>query len=211
MWLVKVWDVETGRQLRIQQGHQAWVTDLLYSVAASLLFSCSLDGNVLVWSDKGKLLQVLSDLWYVFFCWCYLKCLQCCGLDIHALKWSLAIDCSFNINLQSFIHGRNKIEIWILSRGNMPEENCIFNIFLWLDGGIWRACALFGMGYERQIPNSRRDWYSTTFQMREVIFQHVYQIWCPESEDWNCKYELHFLSITAINAHRKFPGFYMNI
>ena len=85
MWLVKVWDVETGRQLRIQQGHQAWVTDLLYSVAASLLFSCSLDGNVLVWSDKGKLLQVLSELWYVFFSWCYLKLLHCWfGLDIHA-------------------------------------------------------------------------------------------------------------------------------
>ncbi|KAI5063504.1 hypothetical protein GOP47_0022051 [Adiantum capillus-veneris] len=57
---IKVWDVETGRLLRIQQGHQAWVTDLLYSYTASLLFSCSLDGNILVWSDKGKLVQMVE-------------------------------------------------------------------------------------------------------------------------------------------------------
>ncbi|KAJ7533731.1 hypothetical protein O6H91_13G061400 [Diphasiastrum complanatum] len=47
-------------QLRSQQGHQAWVTDLLYSSLVKILFSCSLDGNILAWSDKGKLLQVIE-------------------------------------------------------------------------------------------------------------------------------------------------------
>eukprot|EP00249_Psilotum_nudum_P032277 c47596_g1_i1 orf=92-544(+) len=54
---IKVWDVESGKLLRSQPGHHAWVTDLLYCDAATILFSSSLDGNILVWSDKGKLLQ----------------------------------------------------------------------------------------------------------------------------------------------------------
>ncbi|EFJ27980.1 hypothetical protein SELMODRAFT_3289, partial [Selaginella moellendorffii] len=60
--LIKIWDVESGSQIRIQEGHQAWVTDLLYSELVKILFSCSLDGKVLAWSDKGKLLQVHSSI-----------------------------------------------------------------------------------------------------------------------------------------------------
>lgn len=59
MFISKVWDIESGRQLRVQEHHTNWVMDLLYVAApVKMLFSCSLDGNVLAWNERGKLLQV---------------------------------------------------------------------------------------------------------------------------------------------------------
>ncbi|KAH9545031.1 hypothetical protein CY35_12G027600 [Sphagnum magellanicum] len=59
--LIKVWDIESGRQLRVQEHHTNWVMDLLYVAApVKMLFSCSLDGNVLAWNERGKLLQVVE-------------------------------------------------------------------------------------------------------------------------------------------------------
>ena len=56
---MQVWDIESGRQLRVQQQHKNWVMDLLYIAAPiKMLFSCSLDGNIIVWNERGRLLQV---------------------------------------------------------------------------------------------------------------------------------------------------------
>ncbi|CAM6099734.1 unnamed protein product [Calypogeia fissa] len=59
--LIKVWDSESGRLLRYQQQHSNWVMDLLFVPSpVKILFSCSLDGNIVVWSDRGRLLQVIE-------------------------------------------------------------------------------------------------------------------------------------------------------
>ncbi|KAG0571366.1 hypothetical protein KC19_VG005800 [Ceratodon purpureus] len=59
--LIKAWDIESGRQLRVQQQHTNWVMGLIYvSEPVKMLFSCSLDGNILVWNERGRLLQVIE-------------------------------------------------------------------------------------------------------------------------------------------------------
>lgn len=59
--LIKAWDTQTGQLLRKQSGHGGWVTDLLFVPELKLLFSCSIDHTIRVWSDKGKQAQVDID------------------------------------------------------------------------------------------------------------------------------------------------------
>jgi len=68
--LVKVWCSETGRLLRIQQGHKGWVSDLLFVPHVKLLFSGSVDGTVLAWSDRGHHLQTV-DFGGAVFCFAW--------------------------------------------------------------------------------------------------------------------------------------------
>ena len=56
--LIKAWDAQTGQLLRKQSGHGGWVTDLVFVPELRLLFSCSIDHTIRVWSDKGKQAQV---------------------------------------------------------------------------------------------------------------------------------------------------------
>ncbi|DBA82705.1 TPA: hypothetical protein ACH3X1_006940 [Trebouxia sp. C0004] len=56
--LIKAWDAQTGQLLRKQTGHSGWITDLLFVPELRLLFSCSIDHTIRVWSDKGKQAQV---------------------------------------------------------------------------------------------------------------------------------------------------------
>jgi WD40 repeat protein len=57
---IKAWLSETGELLRTQREHAGWVTGLTYAylkeARTSVLFSCSVDGRILVW-QKGELLQ----------------------------------------------------------------------------------------------------------------------------------------------------------
>ena len=53
---IKVWLSETGELLRTLQEHAGWVTGLVYANEVRVLFSCGVDGRILVWS-KGDLLQ----------------------------------------------------------------------------------------------------------------------------------------------------------
>ena len=53
---VKTWLSETGEHVRTLQEHKGWVTGLAFSPELRVLFSCSIDGRVLVWS-KAELLQ----------------------------------------------------------------------------------------------------------------------------------------------------------
>mmetsp|Transcript_22487 Transcript_22487/g.73031 ORF Transcript_22487/g.73031 Transcript_22487/m.73031 type:complete len:760 (+) Transcript_22487:29-2308(+) len=55
--LIKTWDADTGKLLRTLTCHKGWVTDLLFTSTAKLLFSSSVDGLVVVWSEKGRELQ----------------------------------------------------------------------------------------------------------------------------------------------------------
>eukprot|EP00898_Chlorokybus_atmophyticus_P000231 jgi/Chlat1/1208/Chrsp115S01669 len=69
---VRVWEMATMKCARTmvfvrgyacdrpRVGHKGWVTDVLWSGGVRLLFSCSIDGNVIAWSDKGKELQVVE-------------------------------------------------------------------------------------------------------------------------------------------------------
>jgi WD40 repeat protein len=53
---IKAWASETGELVRTLSEHQGWVTGLVYAVELKLLFSCSIDGRVLVW-NKAECLQ----------------------------------------------------------------------------------------------------------------------------------------------------------
>ena len=53
---IKTWLSETGEHVRTLQEHKGWVTGLAFSPELRVLFSCSIDGRILVWS-KGELLQ----------------------------------------------------------------------------------------------------------------------------------------------------------
>ena len=56
--LIKCWEEKTGTCVKILDGHGGgWVTDLLYSPSHRYLLSCGLDGGLLCWSDKGKVVQ----------------------------------------------------------------------------------------------------------------------------------------------------------
>ncbi|KAA6425225.1 MAG: hypothetical protein FRX49_04720 [Trebouxia sp. A1-2] len=72
--LIKAWDAQTGQLLRKQSGHGGWITDLLFVPELRLLFSCSIDHTIRVWSDKGKQAQVV-ELDGPLFClsWCKRK------------------------------------------------------------------------------------------------------------------------------------------
>ena len=59
--LIKAWDAQTGQLLRKQSGHGGWVTDVLFVPELKLLFSCSIDHTIRVWSDKGKQAQVIKN------------------------------------------------------------------------------------------------------------------------------------------------------
>lgn len=53
---VKTWLSETGEHVRTLAEHKGWVTGLVYATSHKVLFSCSIDGFVLVW-NKADLLQ----------------------------------------------------------------------------------------------------------------------------------------------------------
>jgi hypothetical protein len=53
-----VWDLKAGQLLRTQVVHKGMVTAIVYAGSAKLLFSCSIDGTIAAWTDKGALLQV---------------------------------------------------------------------------------------------------------------------------------------------------------
>ena len=54
---IKVWLSETGEHLRTLTEHAGWVTGLAFAPDLRVLFSCSIDGRILVWS-KGKKIRV---------------------------------------------------------------------------------------------------------------------------------------------------------
>ena len=58
--LVKLWDLDTGKLLRVQAGHRGWVTGLLWVPALQTLFSGSVDGTVVAWGRKGKEVQAVD-------------------------------------------------------------------------------------------------------------------------------------------------------
>ena len=53
---IKTWLSETGEHVRTLVEHKGWVTGLAFSSELRVLFSCSIDGRVLVW-NKGELIQ----------------------------------------------------------------------------------------------------------------------------------------------------------
>ena len=58
--LIKAWDADSGRPLRVMAGHKGWVTDLCFVPSVHALFSCSTDGSVRVWSEKGRAVQCVE-------------------------------------------------------------------------------------------------------------------------------------------------------
>ena len=61
--LIKVWDSETGRLLKVLRGHAGFVTGLAYDSDSRLMFSCGIDGKLLVWSNvKTDPVQTIPDL-----------------------------------------------------------------------------------------------------------------------------------------------------
>ena len=60
---IKAWASEAGTLERtlVEPGrataHAGWVTGLAFAPEVRVLFSCSIDGRILVWSFKGELVQ----------------------------------------------------------------------------------------------------------------------------------------------------------
>ena len=57
---VKLWDLDTGKLLRVQAGHLGLVTGLLWVPPLQTLFSGSVDGTVVAWGRKGKEVQAVD-------------------------------------------------------------------------------------------------------------------------------------------------------
>ena len=55
---IRQWDMLRGNVERVFYGHIGWVTGLLYSEEKRLLFSCSLDMKLCLWSVRGEVLDV---------------------------------------------------------------------------------------------------------------------------------------------------------
>ena len=55
-----MWDIESLRLIRKQCAHKGWVTSLIWSQNLKLLFSASVDGTIIVWNEKGVLVQTLA-------------------------------------------------------------------------------------------------------------------------------------------------------
>lgn len=56
---IRVWDIESLKLIRKQNGHKGWVTSMVYSPTTKLLYSGSVDGTIIVWNEKGVILQAL--------------------------------------------------------------------------------------------------------------------------------------------------------
>lgn len=50
---IKTWLSETGEFVRTLLEHKGWVTGLAFAPELKVLFSCSIDGRVLVWSKSS--------------------------------------------------------------------------------------------------------------------------------------------------------------
>ena len=57
--MIKTWNSESGEHVRTLAEHKGWVTGLAFSPELKVLFSCSIDGRVLVWL-KAELLQKVA-------------------------------------------------------------------------------------------------------------------------------------------------------
>jgi WD40 repeat protein len=51
---IRIWEVETGAQLRVLSGHRAGVNDIAFSPAGNLLISSGADGTVRLWGVPTK-------------------------------------------------------------------------------------------------------------------------------------------------------------
>lgn len=57
---LQAWDADSSRLLRTMAGHRGWVTDLCFVPALRMLFSCSTDGTIRAWDDKGREVQCID-------------------------------------------------------------------------------------------------------------------------------------------------------
>ena len=58
----RIWDIDTGKCLKVFEGHTAAIYDIKYSPNGAKLASCSLDNTVRIWDmDTGKNLYVLEN------------------------------------------------------------------------------------------------------------------------------------------------------
>ena len=69
---IKLWNVETGEEIRTLQGHDGWVYSLNFSPDGKTLVSCSADNTIKLWNvETGQEIRTLkghdSYVWSVNF------------------------------------------------------------------------------------------------------------------------------------------------
>ena len=61
-YAVRVWDTDTGRQLRTLIGHTDWVNSIAFAPNKGMLVSASIDGTIRIWdANTGKHKQTLTE------------------------------------------------------------------------------------------------------------------------------------------------------
>ncbi|KAI9091859.1 WD40-repeat-containing domain protein [Phlyctochytrium arcticum] len=56
---IRVWE-ETGKLITTLTDHEGWITGLLYCKEFKLLFSCAIDGMLIIWGPNGKAVQKIE-------------------------------------------------------------------------------------------------------------------------------------------------------
>ena len=156
--MIKTWNSESGEHVRTLAEHMGWVTGLAFSPELKVLFSCSIDGRVLVWS-KAELLQkekVGNDKGSSEMAGGNVK-----GGPLHCMAWdakrhSLVVGANGHIWVYAAIpeaemNASTRVVIKLQSilkdaHGAMGAENALVRGILSTVSG-----KLFSVGYDRQL------------------------------------------------------------
>ena len=156
--MIKTWNSESGEFVRTLAEHKGWVTGLAFSPELKVLFSCSIDGRVLVW-NKAECVQkekVGNDKGSSEMAGGNVK-----GGPLHCMSWdakrhSLVVGANGHIWVYAAIpeHEMNASARVIIklqsilkdAHGGLGPENALVRGILSTVSG-----KLFSVGYDRQL------------------------------------------------------------
>jgi WD40 repeat protein len=57
---LKFWEGDTGKHAETVQHHKGWISDIYYWHEGKILFSCSVDGQVVLWSSSNQPYDIIQ-------------------------------------------------------------------------------------------------------------------------------------------------------